>query len=101
MAGRLASRGLGQLLARRALQAPKIQKPLRGGHGGHDTRVRADPAIYGDLKLPHVSQGHKNVARAMGTFLWFWVFYRAYYDLPALLGHHAFHDEHDDDDDHH
>ncbi len=60
------------------------------GHG-HGTPV--DPK-YGDFQMPHVSDVHKRVGHAIGTTMWFWIFYRAYYDLPTLLGHHPWHDEH-------
>ncbi len=81
---------LGATFGRRVVQ--KTAGPVRGGAGhGHGTPV--DPK-YGDFHLPHVSAVHKNLGKAFGTAMWFWIFYRGYYDLPALLGHHAFHDEH-------
>ena len=77
-------------MSRRVVQ--RAIQPVRGG-GGHGHGTPVDPK-YGDFQLPHVSNVHKIAGRVMGTTMWFWIFYRAYHDLPALLGHHPWHDEH-------
>jgi hypothetical protein len=54
-----------------------MRRPLRGGG------EKADPTKYGDFTVPHVASAHKNIAYGFGTTMWFWMFYRAYYDLPT------------------
>ena len=83
---------LGAAFGRRIVQ--KTVQPIRAG-GGHGHGAPLDPK-YGDFKMPHVSPVHKYAGQALGTTMWFWIFYRAYYDLPTLLGHHPWHDEHDE-----
>mmetsp|Transcript_34664 Transcript_34664/g.88735 ORF Transcript_34664/g.88735 Transcript_34664/m.88735 type:complete len:91 (+) Transcript_34664:24-296(+) len=89
MAGRAVA-DFGKLLARRAVQRPALRQTLRGGG---ELGPKADPK-YGSYHPPVVDSVHKNLAKGMGTACWFWIFYRAYYDLPTLLGAHPFLDEH-------
>jgi len=64
-----------------------------GGHGGAHHEFPPKPAAI------HVWGG-----KFFGAVMWFWIFYRAKQDLPALLGwehpwehgHHGHDDDHDD-----
>lgn len=64
------------------MEAPALRRPVRGGGGGHG-HAKADPTKYGDFTPPYPSTAHKVLAHGMGTTMWFWMMYRAYYDLPA------------------
>jgi multisubunit Na+/H+ antiporter MnhG subunit len=42
-------------------------------------------ATFADFAAPHISSTHKNIGVFLGSVMWFWVFYRAKQDGPALL----------------
>jgi hypothetical protein len=52
--------GLGILAKRVVQQQARLVRPVRGG--GHH-QEHADPAKYGKFLLPHVADGHKQVAK--------------------------------------
>lgn len=55
---------------------------------------------FADFAAPHISQTHKKIGVFLGSVMWFWVFYRAREDGPALLGFVKPWDAHGDHGDH-
>ena len=49
-------------------------------HHGH-----GKSAEYGGFQVPHVDPIHQYIGTGLCSIMWFWIFYRAKQDGPALI----------------